>query len=83
MATGVQPRSARLVRIECVEGPSPPLLAVSSFLYDLELVHDLGVLLAEPWYAEFNFSEHFWRRNGRPLITGERLRARTLSLSRA
>lgn len=56
-----------------------PVLSVSSLLYDLVLAHDLSVLLAYPQYRDYEFTGHFWRRNGRPIERHHRLRTLTIA----
>ncbi|MEK7994631.1 MAG: hypothetical protein AAB403_12575 [Planctomycetota bacterium] len=62
------------------EKQTPFLLDLSSLLYDLELLHDLGVMLWYERYARLSFSRYFWYRNGRPLRPEHRLRARRVEL---
>jgi hypothetical protein len=58
------------------EEKNPFLLDVTSLMYDLELAHDLGVLLTEPEYRSFKFSSQFFRfRGGRRIGPTHRLRA--------
>lgn len=63
-----------IARFEFEEDQYPFLLSVSSLLYDLELAHDLSVLLSYPEYSSYEFSHYFWYRNGRPLSPFHRLR---------
>jgi len=80
MGTSITTDSPISVRLTFVEGPTPPLLAVSSLLYDLELVHDLGILVTDERYAGYEFTQFFYRRNGRPLLGDHRLKARSIQL---
>jgi len=57
------------------EEDNPFLLDIASLLYDIELSHDFGVLLAEPDYKSFEFSRFFWFRQGRPVKPQHRARA--------
>jgi len=66
--------------MECLEGPTPPLLEVSSFLFDLELVHDLGVLVANRHYVAYRFTPSFWEQRGRPVADTDRVKARRIVL---
>src|SRR5437867_12627888 len=77
MGTQVATEAPLLVRLEFVEGPSLPLLELSSLLYDMELVHDLGILITESRYADYHITPSFWQRSGRPLADSDRLRVRT------
>ena len=56
------------------EAPYPFFLSVSSLFYDLELAHDLGVLVTYMAYDSYKFGQDFWTRNGRPLEVAQRLR---------
>jgi hypothetical protein len=66
--------SSLVMRLEFAEDQFPFLLSVSSLLYDLELAHDLAVLLSYPQYKSFEFSRYFWYRGGRPLSPFHKLR---------
>lgn len=57
-----------------------PLLLqdATALLFDIELSHDLGVLLIEPQYGAYRFSQFFWYRNGRPIKKDDRLRLKRL-----
>jgi len=63
-----------LLRFEFEEDRYPFLLSISSLLYDLELTHDLAVLLSYHDYKHYDFSANFWYRDGRPLSPYHRLR---------
>lgn len=43
------------------------LLDLSSFLYDIELMHDLTLLTLGDEYKQYKFNRYFWYRNGRPI----------------
>lgn len=43
------------------------ILDLSSFLYDLTLLHDIVVLISLPEYQDYKFPPSFWFRNGRPI----------------
>ncbi len=64
-----------LLSLEFEEEEEPLLLDITNLLYDLELAHDLGVLLTNKDYADYQFSRFFWYRNGRPVAKKHRLRA--------
>lgn len=60
--------------LKCNDEEFPLLLDLSSFLYDLELAHDFGVIVSrtEDWPPTFN--RFFWYRNGRRISTHEKIR---------
>jgi len=62
------------IRLVFSEEQKPFLLDITSLLYDFELLHDLCVLTCVDEYKEFNFSQYFWYRGGRPLKEKDRLR---------
>lgn len=68
------------VRFTFREKQSPLLLDVSSLLYDVELLHDLTVLVSFEAYSRFTFSRYFWYRTGRSILPEDRLRVRSLKL---
>ena len=66
--------SSIIARFSFEEAPYPFFLSVSSLFYDLELAHDLGVLVTYMAYDSYKFGQDFWTRNGRPLEAAQRLR---------
>lgn len=81
MATeGEKERTPVLGLLNFEERPIPYLLDVSSLLYDVELLHDLGVILWYPQYSAFKFGRYFWYRAARPIEPIHRLRARRIEL---
>jgi len=68
-------------RLVFEERATPLLLDVSSLFYDIELLHDLGVLVWDSEYRDFRFSRYFWYRNGRPLRSRDRLRVSRMELA--
>lgn len=50
------------------------MLDITSLFYDLELLHDLSVLVSEEEYKDFHFSQNFWHMNGRPIKDYHRLK---------
>jgi hypothetical protein len=63
-----------IARFEFEEARYPFLLSVSSLFYDLELAHDLGILVTYMAYDSYKFGQDFWTRTGRPLEAAQRLR---------
>ncbi len=63
-----------IARFEFEEARYPFFLSVSSLFYDLELTHDLGVLVSYMAYDSYKFGQEFWTRNGRPVEVAQRLR---------
>lgn len=57
------------------DGKKPHLLDISTLLYDFELLYDFSLLLYAEEYRDYQFSQYFWRRRGRPLKDEHRLRA--------
>lgn len=58
-----------VLRLEFKESKHPLLLSLSSLLYDLELVHDLSVMLTYDEYAHNTLATpFFFYRKGRPLL---------------
>ena len=53
----------------------PYFLDVTSLFYDFELLHDFSLLLYAEDYHNYQFSQRFWLRHGRPLKIQHRLRA--------
>jgi len=68
--------NVRSVKMKLVfETPKYPyFLDVSSLFYDLELLHDLFLLLYVKDYHNYRFSQYFWYRHGRQLKDEHRLR---------
>jgi hypothetical protein len=52
----------------------PALGDVSSFLYDLELLHDLYAIVLSDHYYQFGFSRFFWYRKGRKIRPEDKIR---------
>jgi hypothetical protein len=67
-------RSGVIARFEFEESRYPLFLSVSSLFYDLELAHDLAVLLSYPEYDGYRFGPRFWIRAGRRVEPVHRLR---------
>ncbi len=62
------------------EGESEPsLLEVSSLFYELTLVHDFSLLLTKKEYFNYNFSQFFYYRNGRPIKEAHKIRALSIN----
>lgn len=59
--------------IRGTDAPDPTLLDVTSFLYDLNLVYEIGRLATDPRYEDYQFSPYTLFRDGRPLRYNERL----------
>jgi regulator of replication initiation timing len=57
-----------------------PLVRVTSFLYDLALLHEYSVLVTDIEFSDYRFNPAFWRRNGRPLDDTQRLVVEALVL---
>ncbi len=57
------------------EEKQPYLIDVSSLLYDIELIHDLCLIIGAEDYSDYGFSRFFWYRNGRPIKQNHKLRA--------
>lgn len=66
--------SGVIARFEFEESRYPFFLSVSTLFYDLELAHDLAVLLSYPEYEQYRFGPRFWMRTGRGLEPIHRLR---------
>ncbi|MDO8532063.1 MAG: hypothetical protein Q7T26_07840 [Dehalococcoidia bacterium] len=62
------------LRITFDTGKEPYLLDISSFLYDLELLHDYLVMVLDEDYSRYKFSQYFYYRKGRRLKEIQRLR---------
>lgn len=74
------PEEPRLVQFTFVESDRPLLLSLSSLLYDIELAHDLSVLLTYPEYGERALAApFFFYRDGRPLLPAHRARTSLVS----
>jgi hypothetical protein len=63
-----------IARLQFREAPYPFFDSVSSLFVDLGLVHDFGVLLSHPEYADYQFGPRFWMRSGRRIRPEDRLR---------
>lgn len=68
------------VRLIFREDESPFLLDLSSLLYDLELLHDFSIILSFDEYSNYQFTQYFWNRNGRPLQEDQRIRLRLIQM---
>lgn len=60
--------------LQCDDGEFPLLLDLSSFLYDLELAHDFGVIVSRSMDWPPTFDRFFWYRNGRRVSMSEKVR---------
>ncbi len=67
-----------IMRLHFDEARYPQLMTITSTMYDLELAHDLSVILAYPEYQDRKFDPYFWYRNGRRINENHRLRAGTI-----
>jgi hypothetical protein len=47
--------------------PYPPLIEVSSFIYDLNFAYELSLLATDPSHGNYVFSEETWYRTHRPI----------------
>lgn len=63
------------IRLVFKEERKPYLLDISSLLYDFELLHDYSLLIYAQQYKEYQFTQYFWYRNGRPLRSEHKIRA--------
>jgi hypothetical protein len=69
-----EPRA--LLRMEFEEAKFPFLLSMSSLLYDIELLHDVSVILSYPEYEGTRMvAPYFFFRNGRPIRPDHMARA--------
>jgi hypothetical protein len=72
-----EPRA--LLRLEFDEAKYPFLLSLSSLLYDIELLHDVSVILSYDEYAGTRMvAPFFLYRNGRPIRPEHMARAATV-----
>jgi hypothetical protein len=56
------------------EDDYPPLLDVSAFLYDFNLLYEFARIAIDPNYSNYTFSrEYSWNRKNRPLSGSDRL----------
>nr|WP_320114046.1 hypothetical protein [uncultured Desulfuromonas sp.] len=55
------------LRMEFTEKEKVYLSDVSNLLYDFVLLHDFSVLISEPEYKNYSFTQYFFYRKGRPL----------------
>jgi hypothetical protein len=62
------------------EGAFTPLLEVSSFLYDFNLLYEIDRLAIDPVYESFRFTSSVYYRTGRPLENSDRLHVESLKL---
>lgn len=62
------------IRLEFEDEKKPYLLDISSLFYDFELLHDFSLLLCAKEYYDYQFSQYFWYRRGRPLKGEHRIR---------
>jgi hypothetical protein len=67
------------IRLTGNEQSLPSLLDVSSFLYDFNLLYEIGRLATDPRYFDFRFSSNLFYRRGRPLDERDRLYVQSLS----
>jgi len=67
-------RPTVILRLDFTEPPYPFLQSLSQLLVDIELAHDLGVLLTKHEYEAYGFGSQFWLRDGRPLAPVDRVR---------
>lgn len=69
-----EPRA--LLRMDFEEARFPFLLSLSSLLYDIELLHDVSVILSYPEYEGTRMvTPYFFFRNGRPIRPDHMVRA--------
>jgi hypothetical protein len=66
------------IRLRGREDDYPPLLDVSSFLYDFNLIYEFSRLGSDPKYSLYSFSQFSWNRNARRLANDDRLRVVSL-----
>ncbi len=77
---GRMPGHPRLLQLYFGESQTSLLLSLSSLLYDIELAHDLSVLLTYPEYRERPISARFFfYRDGRRLSRAHRVRLSRIS----
>lgn len=62
------------LKLQFIENKYPLLLDISSLLYDLVLTHDFSVIITEKEYFNYEFSQYFWYRQGRPIKPYHRIR---------
>jgi hypothetical protein len=55
------------LRVQFEERQDLTALALSSTIYDFNLLYDWAVLVSVPEYEGYRFSQFFWFRNGRPV----------------
>lgn len=69
------------VEIEIIgrEPEAPKLLDVLNFLYDWNLLYEIGRLATDSSYSDFSFTNSVYFRNGRPLRSEDRLTLELLS----
>jgi hypothetical protein len=68
------------IRLTAGEEPFPPLLDVTNFFYDFNVLYEIARLTADPNYSDFRFSHFVLYRKGRPLDLRDRLHVQSLSL---
>jgi len=67
------------IRLLCAEKEELSLPDVSAFLYDFNLVYEISRIVADPKYEGFQFGRFVWHRNGRGIVSDDRLRVGLLS----
>jgi len=66
------------VRVQTLEPPQPTLLDVSAFLYDFNLLYEVGRLSTDEKYRGARLSHATFYRWGRPIYFEDRLRVESL-----
>lgn len=70
---------AATIRVRGTEPTDVPLLDLTSFLYDFNLLYELGRLATDPAYLDVPLDlSRIWYRDGRPLLEEDRLRVARL-----
>lgn len=80
MADFFESKSYIRVAMRGIEGAFTPLLEVSSFLYDFNLLYEIDRLAIDPAYESFRFTPSVYYRTGRPLEDSDRLHVESLKL---
>jgi hypothetical protein len=66
------------LRLVAEEREAPTLPEITNFLYDFNLIYEVGRLATDPEYDSFHFSRYIYFRKGRPLHDRDRLIVRQL-----
>jgi len=72
-------RDGLILHLRFGESKYPNLEDISSLLYDLVLIHDLGAMLVLSEYRQYHFTQYFTYRNHRRLAPKHKLRTVAIS----